>query len=149
MNFLLSLNKTYILYLLILISIIFISFIFFQYFLFLDKKNIPKNNFISNVDITEPRFSINNSEHKILVTAEEGNFLDKDKILLNKNVLFKSNSFSIQTDKVIFNRKKQTANSETKSIFRSKNTKIFSEGFDIYDNGNRIKFFGNAVIILK
>ncbi len=111
---------------------------------------ITKNaNINSNADITEPRFAINNSNNKILVTAMEGNFLDKDKILLKKNVLFKSNSFSIETEKVIFNRKSQTASSKTKSIFKSKNTKISSDGFNIYDNGNSIKFFGKSVVILK
>ena len=29
------------------------------------------------------------------------------------------------------------------------NTKINSEGFNIYDNGKKIKFYGNSVIILK
>ena len=67
----------------------------------------------------------------------------------NKNVLFKSNDFVIETDEVIFNRIEETAVSETKSTFTSNNTKINSEGFNIYDNGKKIKFYGNSVIILK
>ena len=106
-------------------------------------------NFISNADITEPRFTINNSNNKILVTAKEGNFINKNEILLRKNVLFKSENFSIESERVIFDRKNQTAKSESKSIFRSKNTKISSEGFDIYDNGDKIKFIGYAVVVLK
>ena len=108
-----------------------------------------ENNIISDVDITEPKFAINSENRKILVTAKEGNFVDTNKILLRKNVLFKSNNFIIETDKVIFDRKEQTATSKTSSIFKSKNTKISSEGFDIYDNGNKIIFFGNSVIIIK
>ena len=86
---------------------------------------------------------------KIYITAKEGNFLNKDEILLNKNVRFKSNDFSIETEKVIFNRNKQTAKSKTKSMFKSKNTTISSDGFNIYDNGNKIIFYGNSYIILK
>ena len=101
------------------------------------------------MDITEPKFSINNKNKIILVTAKEGNFVDKNKILLQKNVLFKSEDFSIETDKVIFDRKDQTASSNTKSVFRSKNTIISSEGFDIHDSGDKIIFIGNAIINLK
>tara|TARA_B100001057_G_scaffold273914_1_gene274213 strand:- start:320 stop:634 length:315 start_codon:yes stop_codon:yes gene_type:complete len=104
---------------------------------------------LSNVDISEPKFAINNKSKKIYVTAKEGNFLNKDEILLNKNVRFKSIDFSIETERVVFNRDKQTAKSKTKSLFKSKNTTISSEGFDIYDKGNKIIFYGNSFIILK
>ena len=57
--------------------------------------------------------------------------MNKDEILLNKNVKFKSNDFSIETEKVIFDRNKQTAESKTKSLFKSKNTTISSDGFNI------------------
>ncbi len=148
MNFILSLNKKYVLFVASVILFVFIIFLFLKY-VSLEKELVRNINIISNVDITEPRFAINNSNNKILVTAEEGNFLEKDKILLNKNVIFKSKDFIIKTEKVVFNRKDQTAESLTKSIFKSKNTKISSDGFNIYDNGNKIKFIGNAVVILK
>ena len=105
--------------------------------------NLPK------VDILEPKFAINNDTKKIYITAKEGNFLNKDEILLNKNVKFKSNNFSIETDKVIFNRNKETALSKSKSLFKSKNTTISSDGFNIYDKGNKIIFYGNSFIVLK
>ena len=104
---------------------------------------------LSKVDISEPKFAINNDSKKIYITAKEGNFINKDEILLNKNVKFKSNDFSIETDRVIFDRNKQTAESKTKSLFKSKNTTISSDGFNIYDKGNKIIFYGNAFIILK
>ena len=113
----------------------------------IDLKESKKN--LSNADISEPKFAINNESKKIYITAKEGNFLNKDEILLNKNVRFKSNDFSIETEKVIFNRNKQTAESKTKSIFKSKNTTISSDGFNIYDKGNKIIFYGNSYIILK
>ena len=104
---------------------------------------------IKKADITQPRFAINNPSQKIFVTAKEGNFIEGGKILLKNNVKFKSSNFSIESDNVTFDRKKQTAHSKNKSIFKSKNTMISSEGFNIYDNGNIINFYGKAVVILK
>ncbi len=104
---------------------------------------------LSDVDIAEPKFSINNEKKKIYITASEGNFLNKNEVLLKDKVRFKSNDFSIETEKVIFNRDKQTARSETKSIFKSKNATIFSDGFNIHDKGNKISFYGKSNIILK
>ena len=149
MNFLLSLDRKHILLFSVIIFIFFLIFVFFNYYSSLEKNLLSNQSIIPNVDITEPRFAINNSNQKILVSAKEGNFLDDSRILLNKNVLFKSNDFVIKTDKVIFNRLDETAISETKSTFISNNTKINSEGFNIYDNGKKIKFYGNSVIILK
>ena len=114
-------------------------------------KNVTKekNSKLSNVDIEEPKFAINNASKKINITAKEGNFVSKDEILLRKNVKFKSNDFSIETDKVVFNRNKQTARSKTKSLFKSEKTTIFSDGFNLFDKGNRIIFYGNSQVILK
>ncbi len=125
--------------------------------IFIFNKQFNKNNAkskkpiinLSNADISEPRFAINNDSEKIYITAKEGNFLNKDEILLKENVRFKSNQFSIKTENVIFNRNKQTAKSDTKSLFKSKNTTITSDGFDIQDKGNKIIFYGNSYVILK
>ena len=106
-------------------------------------------NYLSDADISEPKFAINNESKKIYITAKEGNFLNKDEILLKNNVRFKSNDFSIETENVIFNRNEQTAESKTRSLFKSKNTYISSDGFNIYDKGNKIIFYGNSNIILK
>jgi len=149
LNFLLSLDRKHILSFSVIIFIFFLILVFFNYFASLEKNLLSNQSIIPNVDITEPRFAINNSNQKILVSAKEGNFLDDSRILLNKNVLFKSNDFVIKTDKVIFNRLDETAISKTKSTFISNNTKINSEGFNIYDNGKIIKFYGNSVITLK
>ena len=93
--------------------------------------------------------AINNETKKIYITASQGNFINKDEVLLNENVRFKSNDFSIETEKVIFNRDKQTAKSKTKSMFKSKDATITSDGFNIHDKGNKIIFYGNSYIILK
>jgi len=148
LNYLLSFNKKLIVILGFIICSIAIVFYSMKY-LSLETNKLVNQISISNVDIIEPRFSINSSSQKILVTAKEGNFIAENKILLKKNVKFSSNDFSIESDNVTFDRVKQTAYSEQKSVFKSERTRISSEGFNIYDNGNKIKFFGNSVIILK
>ena len=149
MNLLLSLNKKYILTLSILFFISLFLFLIFRYIYEAETNIQVDTKIVSNIDITEPKFAINRDDEKIFVSAKEGNFIDTNKILLKKEVLFKSNNFIIETDKVIFDRKEQTATSKTNSIFKSKNAIISSEGFDIYDNGSKIKFTGFAMVTLK
>ena len=132
-----------------IIFIVFIIFFILKYYNEFETVISYDKNIVSNADITEPKFAIKNSSQKIFVTAKEGNFIDKDEIMLKKNVKFKSKNFSIESDNVVFNRKAQTAYSEDKSIFRSENTTISADGFDIHDNGNNINFYGKAIIILK
>ena len=151
MNFFLHINRKFIILFGTIIIFLFLIIIFFK------QINLNNNNIIiedtiknsSNADISEPKFSINNESKKIYITASQGNFINKDEILLNENVRFKSNDFSIETEKVIFNRDKQTAKSKTKSMFKSKNATITSDGFNIHDKGNKIIFYGNSYIILK
>ena len=131
--------------------------ILFIFLIFIFIKQISTNNEklkntrinSTNVDISKPKFAINNETKKIYITAEEGNFLNKNEILLKENVRFKSNDFSIETEEVIFNRDKQTAHSKSKSLFKSKNVTIISDGFNIHDKGNKIIFYGNSNLILK
>ena len=149
MNFFLYLNR-YLFLLLSLIILLIFFFISFSKQLKLNSANIDVEiSNRSNVDIAEPKFAINNESKKIYITAKEGNFLNKDEILLKYNVRFKSNDFSIETNKVIFDRNKQTAQSNTKSLFKADNTTISSEGFNIYDKGNKIIFYGNSFLVLK
>ena len=100
-------------------------------------------------DISEPKFSINSKEQKIYVSANEGNFLNEDEIVLEKNVIFKSNKFKIYTDNVVFNKKTLVASSQDKSKFISNKTLIDSDGFDIIENGNIINFKGKTKLVLK
>ena len=129
--------------------------IFFTLIVFYEQTNLnsfrfeDKTSNLSDADISEPKFAINNETKKIYITASEGNFLNKDEVLLRNNVRFKSNNFSIETDKVVFNRNQQTAQSKTRSLFKSKNITISSDGFNIHDKGNKIIFHGNSYIILK
>ena len=149
MNLLLSLNKK----IFLVFSFIFILFILFFFSLnFFKSTNNPQNKISINKktsDISKPKFSINSNTQKISVTASEGNFLNKDEIVLEKNVIFKSNKFKIITDNVVFNKKTLVASSKNESKFISNNTSIDSAGFDIIENGNIINFKGKTKLILK
>ena len=149
MNIFLFINRNLVIFLAIFLTFFFLIIIFYKQINISSvvSKNLEQR--LSNVDIAEPKFAINNKSKKIYITAKEGNFLNKDEILLNENVRFKSIDFSIETEQVIFNRDNQTAKSKTKSLFKSKNTTISSEGFNIYDKGNKIIFYGNSFIVLK
>ena len=149
MNFLLSLNKK----IFLIVSFIFIFFILFIFSLnfFESTDNFENKIYINKKtsDISEPKFSINSKKQKISVTANEGNFLTEDEIVLEKNVIFKSNKFEIYTDNVVFNKKTFVASSQDNSKFISNKTSIDSAGFDIIENGNIINFKGKTKLILK
>ncbi len=149
MNYLLSLKKKYLILAILLIVVI-------SLFIFtiktIETSDSKKNliNLKENIsDITNPKFTINSEKEKISISANEGNFLNSNEILLKNDVIFKSNKFTIYTDDVIFNRNNQTAASNNKSKFISNNTQIQSYGFEILDDGNKINFKGKTVIKLK
>jgi hypothetical protein len=149
LNFLLSLNKK----IFLIVSFIFTFFILFIFSLnFFESTDYSENKIYINKktsDISEPKFSINSEKQKISVTANEGNFLTEDEIVLEKNVIFKSNKFKIYTDNVVFNKKTFVASSQDNSKFISNNTSIDSAGFDIIENGNIINFKGKTKLVLK
>tara|TARA_B100001057_G_scaffold298431_1_gene298593 strand:- start:563 stop:1012 length:450 start_codon:yes stop_codon:yes gene_type:complete len=149
LNFLLSLNKK----IFLIFSFIFIIFILsFVLLNFIETTNNFQKKIVINEktsDISEPKFSINSKEQRIFVTAKEGNFLTEDEIILEKNVIFKSNKFKIFTDNVVFNKKTFVASSQDESKFISNNTSIDSVGFDIIENGNIINFKGKTKLVLK
>ena len=149
MNFLLTFNKKTLLissFLILSIICFFISFTYIQ-----SKKIADIEISINNktADISKPKFSINSNKQKISVTASEGNFLTEDEIMLEKNVIFKSDKFKIYSDNVLFNKKSLIASSKNKSKFVSDKTSIDSNGFDIIENGNIINFKGKTKLILK
>ena len=149
MNYLLLLNKKTVL----ILSLIFITFVFLGFFFKYFQLTLKNNDFLeissSESDIIKPKFSINSESQKITVTANEGNFISENKILLKKNVIFKSKKFKIMSDNVVFDKQNLTASSTQKSKFFSKKTSIVSNGFEIFDNGNKINFNGKTVLIIK
>ena len=149
MNSLLLLNKNIFLLFIVLFFFIILTLSSFVYFS--NNSEVSKDKIINNIsaDITKPKFSINGKNQIISVTANEGNFLTEDKIMLEKNVIFQSDKFKIYGDNVVFNKKNYVASSEKKSKFISENALINSIGFDIIENGSVINFKGKTKLILK
>jgi len=149
LNYLLSLNKKFILF----FSIIFISIIIIFLFLNTFYSNTKEKKIINlqnlDADITKPKFTINSKKQNISVTANKGNFITENEILLNENVVFQSEKFKIISDSVVFDKVKHNAYSSIKSKFTSENTSIVSNGFNITDKGNKINFKGKTILIIK
>ena len=148
MNYLLQLNKSLILIFLIFLTITSLIFFFLKNEILLKSEvefdTIDNNSF----DILNPKFTINNENGIITIEAKNGNFLNQNNILLENDVVFKSDKFKIYSSKVLFDKKNQTAYSKRDSTFVSEGTTIESEGFEIIDKGNTIQFNGKTKIIL-
>lgn len=113
-----------------------------------DKKNLNLNDNKYSYDIKNPKFTINSNKEKISINAKGASFINTDEILLEKNVIFISDKFTIKSQEVYFNRKNQTAYSKKNSTFISTGAKINSDGFEITNEGNIIEFNGKTKIIL-
>ena len=136
-----------------MVSLIFLTIISLIFFFLKDsillKSEIEFDIITDNsFDILNPKFTINNKNEIITVQAKKGNFLNKNNILLQNDVVFKSDKFKIYSSKVFFDKKNQTAYSKKNSTFISKGTTIESKGFEIMDKGNTIQFNGKTKIIL-
>ena len=148
MNYLLQLNKSLVLIFLIFLTIISLVFFFVKDEI-LSKSKIKFDTISDNsFDILNPKFTINNANEIITIQAEKGNFLNKNNIVLENNVVFKSDKFKIYSSKVLFDKKNQTAYSKKNSTFISEGTTIESKGFEITDKGNIIQFNGKTKIML-
>ena len=149
LNYLLKINKK-ILFILIIITILLITLIIVSQSILFNISQTQNYNYLSNTnyDISKPKFSINNKKSAISITANKGNFINKNEIILEDNVEFTSKNFKISTSNVYFNQKNQTAKSLVNSKFESNKTLIKSEGFDIKENGNIIKFNGKTKLII-
>ena len=148
MNYLLQLNKSLVLFFLIFLTIISLIFFFLKNEILLKSEikfdTIGNNSF----DILNPKFTINNENEIITIQAKNGNFLNQNNIVLENDVVFKSDKFKIYSSKVLFDKKNQTAYSKNDSTFVSEGTTIESKGFEIIDKGNTIQFNGKTKIIL-
>ena len=148
MNYLLQLNKSLVLIFLIFLTIISLVFFFVKEEI-LSKSKIKFDTISDNsFDILNPKFTINNANEIITIQAEKGNFLNNNNIVLENNVVFKSDKFKIYSSKVLFDKKNQTAYSKKNSTFISEGTTIESKGFEITDKGNIIQFNGKTKIML-
>ena len=150
MNYFLKLNKSFIILIIILLFSALIILITTKKKLIKinENKEINFSNIDTDYDIVEPKFTINNKNKKIYVTANQGNFIEDNNILLKEKVRFRSKDFIIYSDDVLFNQENQTAKSSNNSIFKSDGAQINSEGFNITEKGNIIKFNGKSKLTL-
>ena len=152
MNRLLLLNKNTILLIIVSFSLLLLLYIYREnYFLdeLIEKEDDIELLSLDSSDLIKPKFSINRKKDNITVSANEGNFVTKDKILLNSDVQFKTEDFKITSNKATFNKKHQTASSDTLTEFQSEGTIISSQGFNITNSGNTISFKGKTKITLS
>lgn len=152
MNRLLLLNKNTILLIIVSFSLLLLLYIYREnYFLdeLIKKEDDIELLSLDSSDLIKPKFSINRKKDNITVSANEGNFVTKDKILLNSDVQFKTEDFKITSNKATFNKKHQTASSDTLTEFQSEGTIISSQGFNITNSGNTISFKGKTKITLS
>jgi len=152
LNRLLLLNKNTILLIIVSFSLLLLLYIYREnYFLdeLIEKEDDIELLSLDSSDLIKPKFSINRKKDNITVSANEGNFVTKDKILLNSDVQFKTEDFKITSNKATFNKKHQTASSDTLTEFQSEGTIISSQGFNITNSGNTISFKGKTKITLS
>ena len=149
MNLLLQINKKIILLIICILTIYFIFILFIK----IDKTTDQRFTFNidqkTSYDILKPKFIINNSKEIINISANEGNFINENEVMLQNDVLFESDKFKIFSSNVLFDKTNQTANSKSDSTFVSEKTKIKSKGFNIVDQGNIIEFKGKTYLILS
>ena len=124
MNYLLQLNKSLVLIFLIFLTIISLVFFFVKDEI-LSKSKIKFDTISDNsFDILNPKFTINNTNEIITIQAEKGNFLNNNNIVLENDVVFKSNKFKIYSSKVFFDKKNKRENSKKNTKFINEETTI-------------------------
>ena len=147
MNNLLLINKKLILIIFFIISLVVIIFFTLGQNPFNKSPlNITKEEY--SFDIKNPNFTINGRDEEISIKAKGASFINTNEILLEKNVIFKSNTFTLKSPEVYFNQKSQTAYSKKNTIFISKGTTINSKGFEITNKGDNINFKGKTKVVL-
>ena len=147
MNNLLLINKKLILIIFFIISLVVIIFFTLGQNPF-NKSPLDITKEEYSFDIKNPNFTINGRDEEISIKAKGASFINTNEILLEKNVIFKSNTFTLKSPEVYFNQKNQTAYSKKNTIFISKGTTINSKGFEIRNKGDNINFKGKTKLVL-
>ena len=108
--------------------------------------NVTKEEY--SFDIINPNFTINGRDDEISIKAKGASFINTNEILLEKNVIFKSDTFILKSPEVFFNQKNQTAYSKKNTTFFSEGTQINAKGFEITNDGDKINFKGRTKVTL-
>ena len=147
MNNLLLINKKLILLIFVIISLIVIIFLSLVQNPFnKNQLNVSKKTY--SFDIINPNFTINGRDEEISIKAKGASFINTNEILLEENVIFKSDTFTLKSPEVFFNQKNQTAYSEKNTTFISEGTRINAKGFEITNEGDKIYFKGKTKVTL-
>tara|TARA_B100001123_G_C15299494_1_gene1020508 strand:+ start:1459 stop:1902 length:444 start_codon:yes stop_codon:yes gene_type:complete len=128
-----------------------IVFLFvFLYFQIIPERSFTKIDYEYGVDIVNPKF-IKDKKNKdqLKVTANKAIFLSDRKILLDGEVKYASNNFTLESNKVNFDKINFDANSEENTLFISEKVSIKSEGFNVENKGNDILFIGKSKLEIK
>tara|TARA_Y100000741_G_scaffold323246_1_gene273388 strand:+ start:13 stop:462 length:450 start_codon:yes stop_codon:yes gene_type:complete len=147
LNNLLLINKKLILLIFVIISLIVIIFLSLVQNPF-NKNQLNETKKEYSFDIINPNFTINGRDEEISIRAKGASFINTNEILLEENVIFKSDTFTLKSPEVFFNQKNQTAYSEKNTTFISEGTKINAKGFEITDEGDKINFKGKTKVTL-
>jgi len=147
LNNLLLINKKLILLIFVIISLIVIIFLSLVQNPFnKNQLNVTKKEY--SFDIINPNFTINGRDEEISIKAKGASFINNNEILLEENVIFKSDTFTLKSPEVFFNQKNQTAYSEKNTTFNSEGTQINAKGFEITNEGDKIHFKGKTKVTL-
>ena len=147
MNNLLLINKKLILLIFVIISLIVIIFLSLVQNPF-NKNQLNETKKEYSFDIINPNFTINGRDEEISIRAKGASFINTNEILLEENVIFKSDTFTLKSPEVFFNKKNQTAYSEKNTTFISEGTRINAKGFEITNDGDKINFKGKTKVTL-
>ena len=147
MNILFKINQ---LFLISVFFIIILILIFVLYFQLKDKTSENVIEYKTEVDVINPRFIKEKSNNNNLeIVAKKARFLSKNEMFLEGEVKYSSKKFILESDKVNFDQKNFNASSNQKTLFKSNNILIGSEGFEVKDRGNMIIFKGKSYIEIQ
>lgn len=147
MNILFKISRPFLISIFLLTIVILFLILYFQ---LNEKKTSDLTDYKTDVDIINPRFIKEKSNNNNLeVVAKKASFLSENKMLLEGDVKYSSKKFTLESDKVDFDQINFNASSNQKTLFKSNNISIASEGFKVKDKGNMISFVGKSFIKIK
>lgn len=147
MNILFKINQFFLISVFFVIILVIIFFLYFQ----LNDKNSEKIvEYKTEVNVINPRFIKEKSNNNNLeIIAKKARFLSKNEMFLEGEVKYSSKKFILESDKVNFDQINFDASSNQKTLFKSNNILIASEGFEVKDKGNKIFFKGKSYIEIQ
>ena len=147
MNILFKTNQKFLILLLFLLIVLICFFLYRQIF---EGKVKTKINYEVDADIVNPKFikeKINKDYLEVL--AKKASFINESEMFLEGEVKYTSNNFTLESDKVNFDKNNFDAYSNEKTSFFSEKVSIKSQGFTVGDKGDIISFKGKSSLIIE